>query len=363
MKSRTHSYWLRTLLLLLTLIFLLPVLTQAEQAPLSRAMKSLLGQANSMYLSRFDTNVDRLVNDDPMTFASILGVTLQRQMEYAMNNTGYGNNYFKLREECIALLDLVAKQKDYKNPKNGNRMTADDLYGQFYEGISGAPNSFFIEKFGLDPATVNLPMILAQVGPTQQGGSWEPQGKVPLREDKPNRIVIGGVEADAAESSVEAVPFDRTPAPTPQKPQKRPIRKGAIMGNWKGFKFFFGSDKTGEFLNGPSVSFNRGSGGMVRNKGPVLYEGRNSDGVKYYVVSENQVDPYTIEYEAYVEFPKAFFGQQTVGWMYSNCNWERMPIKVSSDVYKVQGTNNYRVGPYLWKGDCRYMNYESGYVK
>ena len=102
---------------------------------------------------------------------------------------------------------------------------------------------------------------------------------------------------------------------------------------------------------------------MVRNKGPVLYEGRNSDGVTYYVVSENQVDPYTIEYEAYVEFPKAFFRQETVGWMYSNCNWERMPIKVSSDVYKVQGTNNYRVGPYLWKGDCRYMNYDSGYVQ
>ncbi|WDP89287.1 MAG: hypothetical protein HUN04_05915 [Desulfobacter sp.] len=206
MESRAQSYWIHAVHIGLILVLLLPVLTDAKQLPLSSAMKSLLGQANSMYLSRFGTNVDKLVNEAPMTFASILGVTIQRQRNYAYDNPVYKDNYLKLKGECFALLELVAKQKNFQNPKDGSHMTANDLNGEFSEGISGIPNNFFYEKFGFDPAIANLPMILDQVGPVHQSGSWEPEGELPVRVNKPNRIVIGGKEAGAAESSVNYTP-------------------------------------------------------------------------------------------------------------------------------------------------------------
>lgn len=201
MESRTQSYWINAVYTGLILVLLLPALTDAKQAPLSSAMKSLLGQANSMYLSRFGTNVDKLVNEAPMTFASILGVTIQRQRNYAYDNPVYEDNYLKLRGECIALLELVAKQKNFQNPKDGSRMTADDLNGEFSEGISGIPNNFFYEKFGFDPAVANLPMILDQVGPVHQGGSWEPHGKVPVRQEEPDGINLFGLKAGASETT------------------------------------------------------------------------------------------------------------------------------------------------------------------
>ncbi len=324
MESRTQSYWIHAIYTGLILVLLLPALTDAKQASLSPAMKSLLGQANSMYLSRFGTNVDKLVNENPMTLASILGVTLQRQTNYAVKNSHYMNQYWKLRAECEQLLEFIARQKGYKNPKDGSRMTADNLKGEFFEGISGAPNNFFIEKFGFDPATVNLPMILAQVGPENQGGGYEEMPSLPVRQDKPDGIVIGGERAGAAETTVEGQynprPLDINPQPQ-QQLQRQKIGRGAIIGTWQ----FASADCYSEIPDNDSgiIRFSRGSGNA-------LYQGRSQDGKHVYtIISENQIDAYRIEYKGYW---KDFTKQNNISWF--GCEPNRLLTYVVSRTKK-----------------------------
>ena len=207
MTARTSTHWIRLGLIGLVFVLLMSVGVAAkEQAQLSPAMKALLRQANSQYMQLFGTTVDKAVNENPMFFASILGVTLQRQMNYSKDNSGYFNRYLTLRQECMQLLAFVAEQKNYRNPKGGGPMPLEALEGEFYEGISGAPNKFFIQKFNLDPATVNLPVIVTMVAPSQQGGSMEPE---------PDTISIGGETASASQSSVEGVHVGLPPEPEP----------------------------------------------------------------------------------------------------------------------------------------------------
>lgn len=208
MASRISTHWARLGLLGLIFVLLLPVFAAGgkAQAPLSDAMKALLRQANTQYMQLFGTTVDKAVNENPMLFASILGVTLQRQMHYSTGNNDYFNRYLKLREECMELLAFVAEQKNYRNPKGGGPMPLEALEGEFYEGISGAPNNFFIEKFNLDPAKANLPVIVTMVAPSQQGGSMEPV---------PDKISIGGETASGSHSSVKGVPVGLPPQPEP----------------------------------------------------------------------------------------------------------------------------------------------------
>lgn len=192
MTSRIAQTRLKAALLGLMLVLLMPVFAQAAKAQLSIALKSLLWQANLMYLSKFPTTVDKIVNEDPVTFASILGVTLQRQGTYAKSNPYYVDNYWALRKECYALLSLVARQKKNTNPKNGNPMTGAELKTQFLRGLQGEANIFFIDKFDINPATVNLPMILDQVGPPMhQGTSMGPRSALPVREESSGITLIG----------------------------------------------------------------------------------------------------------------------------------------------------------------------------
>lgn len=194
MTMHVARYQKRVLLLLSAFIFLLPPpATGKTQAPLSGAMKSLLHQANTQYLTLFETTVDELANENPRMLASILGVTLQRQTNYAVDNPRYGNQYWQLRAECQQLLAFIAEQKEYKDPKNGGNMTVEDLEEEFFEGISGAPNDFFIKRFNIDPARVSLPMVLPQVVLSQQGAAMAP----------PGTITLGGETAPGAETSVE----------------------------------------------------------------------------------------------------------------------------------------------------------------
>ena len=195
----TNHPWLRMPLMCLTLALLLPICAQAEgqNVPMSGAMESLLRQADATYLSRFGTSVNKLVNEDPMTLATILGITLQRQTNYAVANPQYGDHYWKLRSECEQLLAYIAKQMNYKNPADGSPMTAEALQGEFYEGISGASNQYFIENFGFDPATVNLPMILEQVKGATQSEPVDASPRLRTR-DEDNTITLGGETAPPA---------------------------------------------------------------------------------------------------------------------------------------------------------------------
>jgi hypothetical protein len=380
-RSNPQQIWLRAAIHGLAFLFLLPVAAQAAntQATMSNAMKSLLRQTNAMYLSKLNSSVDKLVNSDPMTFASVLGVTMQRQGYYADQNPQFKTQYWTLRHECYGLLAQVARAKNNTNPQDGTPMTAETLKEEFLTGLRGKANSFFIQNLGINPANADLPMILTEVSLPKSDGT-EIHPRLPVRHD-PNAIVLGGETALPAESVVEAIPVGPSPKPQPQKPHKKAIGKGAILGQWRGFKFYMGGDGRGEYK--PSVEpvvFNRGSGrefetgrmvaadyyGLAKRKevaGPELYRGKSRDGIQYFVIAEKQVDQYTVEYKAYVKFPKHYFKKETVGWMYSDCNMNVIDIRVRSAVYMPEGTNQFKIGSSLGKGDCKRLVYDYCFVK
>ncbi|QGY38910.1 hypothetical protein GM415_01740 [Pseudodesulfovibrio cashew] len=185
--------------ILLAVMICLPSASQAKQKKaqpnLSREMKILLRQTNEMYASRFHITVDKLVNSDPRMFASILGVTLQRQLNYAGQNQQYVQQYRSLNMQCEGLLRWIAETKNNRNPKDGKPMGAEVLIRDFKTGLHGVPNSFFIQKFGVDPATVNLPMMLGEVPVLE--GSAAASGRGSLNEKKGVNLL--GERAQAAE--------------------------------------------------------------------------------------------------------------------------------------------------------------------
>ncbi len=212
MRSNTQKAWLRAALLGLAFLFLLPLATQAadSQAIMSDAIKSLLRQTNAMYLSKLNSSVDKLVNSDPRTFASALGVTMQRQGYYADQNPQYKTQYWTLRHECYGLLAQVARAKNNTNPQDGTSMTAETLKEEFLIGLRGKANSFFIQKLGINPANADLPMILAEVSLPKSDGT-ENHPRLPVRQD-PDAIVLAGQKLEAA--------VDHEP---------KPIKRGGVV--------------------------------------------------------------------------------------------------------------------------------------
>lgn len=74
---------MQTTILTLALILFCPVVdSAAKDFNLSKEMKTLLQQMQSTYVSRLGTHINNMASKDPMTFASFLGVTLQRQAKY-----------------------------------------------------------------------------------------------------------------------------------------------------------------------------------------------------------------------------------------------------------------------------------------
>ena len=139
MRSNPQPIWLRAAIHGLAFLFLLPVAAHAAntQATMSNAMKSLLRQTNAMYLSKLNSSVDKLVNSDPMTFASVLGVTMQRQGYYADQNPQFKTQYWTLRHECYDMLAQVARAKNGTNPQDGTPHDFRNAQGRIFDWSPG----------------------------------------------------------------------------------------------------------------------------------------------------------------------------------------------------------------------------------
>jgi hypothetical protein len=216
---------LRTLLFALSAaaILIAPLAAVAGQnMDLSKEMITLIRQGESTYLGKFGMGANEAVNNDPLLFAAILGLALQRQGNYADQQQQYVDHYWVLRKQCTALLERVARIQNYRNPVDGSSMSAERLIEDFHIALKGNMNAQFISRYGIDPATVNLPMILAQVPVPNKLGPAGPNYKLPVLQEN-DGIVLGGETAPPAESST---PMIIGPGTTGNIPEN------AIQGTW-----------------------------------------------------------------------------------------------------------------------------------
>ena len=139
---------------------------------------------------------------------------------------------------------------------------------------------------------------------------------------------------------------------------KKPISKGAILGRWNSVSFgsnLWGNtcltERTREF-----TVFRRGSGSE-------LYRGKNEQGTEYRVVSEEQIDPYTIKYKAEVNFPKKLMQSGDFAWMFMDCNREMIDIIVRSLNYLESDEGSVKQGVELNKRDCDRFVYKYSLIK
>lgn len=205
----------------------------AKDMNLSLELQKLIEQAESTYFSKFGKTANEAVNENPVSFASILGITLQRQGNYADQNPQYVDHYWILRQQCNDLMTRIATIHKYKDPQTGSPMSAQKLQDEFLIGVQGKANAFFIQRFGINPATVNTPMILAQVPVPKKQQTVTPYYKLPPKE---NGIVLGGEAAPAAESPSIITPYPgQTPTLTPEpRQQLSPNFPGSEVYNVKG---------------------------------------------------------------------------------------------------------------------------------
>ena len=330
----------------------------------SPAVADLLHTVEQAYGRPKGMGLDTMINQYPDSLACFLGLAMQRQMSYSVKNPQYKQHYFELLKEVTNFIKDLSEYHRANGQLTNHPTDLRSLLSMFEKGSSRELNNMFIGDLPLDPYRHTIPMVLAKAGVEQQPPVTD-LGALPVVEEESDKIIIGGEEAPPAESSVdspnqsfsEAITAARPP--DPDKMPKKPIHKGAILGRWNSVGFssnLWGNTCLNERTRYFTV-FRRGSGRE-------LYRGKNEEGTQYRVVSEEQVDPYTIKYKAVVNFPKKLIRSAgDFAWMYSSCNSEKIDITVKSLNYLESDKGPVKQGIELVKRDCDRFVYKYSLIK
>ena len=149
----------------------------------STALQTILNQTETTYMQPLGLTMQNAINQDPDMFAGLVGMTLQRQYNYLGNHRDYLPQYQVLEEEALTFLHQLAKAHNYRHPADGSNLPEARMGVEFYSGLKGDSNGYFMQKFGIDPANAGLPFMLAQVSvPEKNGedGGW--LGKIQVKE-------------------------------------------------------------------------------------------------------------------------------------------------------------------------------------
>lgn len=192
-------------LIMLTCLALVFFVTPANsfagtQLKTSSALQTILDQAEATYMKPLGFTTQTAINKDPDIFAGLVGMTLQRQFNYLRSNGDYIRQYKVLENEALIFLNQLAKAHNYRHPTDGSNLPEARMGVEFYRGLNGDSNGYFIEKFGIDPANVKLPFMLSQVPPPKNtgGDGVTPHGRLHVKEK--NEIKIFGEVMSAASS-------------------------------------------------------------------------------------------------------------------------------------------------------------------
>lgn len=300
---------MRLLLLpIITLILLIAVpqnLNANNRIPVSNALQTLMYQAEQIYLAPEGRTIR---NVDPNAVASVLGLAMQGQKAYLKQNRSYQPQFDALNREITSFLGELATSFGNRNPSNGMHMDGNSLSEQYFKYLSGSMNGWVMQNKYINPAQVWQPFILNQVTVAQH---VSPPSRVPdstgvfvEREEEPDGIELLGQRAGLVKNNVGTNPtvsFAGIGNKKKKEIQKTPIRKGVIFGNWQAVNNSGGSCRVSDPLKRMpkyNINFQRGSGKTLY-VGSFEIEIYSTKGeYNYVILSEKQIDPYTIEYKS-----------------------------------------------------------------
>lgn len=156
--------------LILLALFLMPnailaqnssITVNGSQIQISSTLQTIFDQAESVYIPSGFT-IDGVYKDAPDMIPLFAGLIMQRQKIYMdqTRNLKHVDNYFNLIDQIDGFLSQLAKAHNYMNPVDGSKMPPLQLQTSFMESIQGKYNTVYINKFGINPTTVNIAYLL-----------------------------------------------------------------------------------------------------------------------------------------------------------------------------------------------------------
>lgn len=171
-----------------------PSMSFAIQPPATtRKVILLIDQAKSTYLKSMGMDFNAALNQHPDSLAAAMGLALQRQRLYIEKNPDPVFQYSQLRRQATDFLGEVAQAHNYRHPINGTPMDKDYLEEILIENAAGFFNDAFIKKYGINPAMVELPLLIGDK-PVQNNI----QRHDAFQQEENNDIILFGEKIKAA---------------------------------------------------------------------------------------------------------------------------------------------------------------------
>lgn len=255
----------------------------------SPALGALIRQADQTFARPVNVSIQDYFNRIPVNAAVILGLAMHGQKRIADRDPLYLWQYEALQQEAHEFLGELARVHNFTNPYDGTPMGRDLLVGIFDSNASGEQNQWAVRNGLPDPSFVEQPLILNLVTP-------ESLGRLHLRSDA-NEIRLLDQAAPPVPSP-EPFPAPNLPPATRHDPQKQSITPAAVVGSW-------------QLTTDCSIDATKPRGDLYlefrRGVGRDLYVGVSSGGGDtdtFRITSENQRDPYSVEFTAVWENPR-----------------------------------------------------------
>ena len=182
MNSKTR-FPLAFACLLLTLL-VMPINNSADtQLVASPALQTILDQAEATYMTPFGGSKQWGLNEQPGLYALFVGLTLQRQFNYLPDNTEYIPHFQDLRKEALVFMEQLASAHNFRHPTDGTELSASFMRSELHRGLNSDSNDKYIQTMGIDPANVELPLMLSQVPEPKRTEKIEDRARLQLKEE------------------------------------------------------------------------------------------------------------------------------------------------------------------------------------
>ena len=193
-------------ILLGTLICACTLSLHAEQAP-SEALRILWTQMEDTYLIPMGERFNGYYRREPEMFAAFMGATLQYQHQQLRTNPQYTAAFEALKDEALWGIRQIPAELGYRGSRPDQNLTVEELEFYFNRGLAGAYNETVRRNSGVDPAKVELPLILDLVA---DSGDSDPGSVNPVNGEDPDGVELLGQRPEDGQANGKSCPPTHT---------------------------------------------------------------------------------------------------------------------------------------------------------
>ena len=132
------------------------------QIQVSSTLQTVFDQAEKIYINPIGYKIEDVYHKAPDMIPLFIGLIMQRQKIFMdqTRNIKHLDNYFALQDEILSFMGQFAQAHNYINPIGGSKLSPIQMHKDFKSGLNGDFNNLYINKFGINPTTVNIAYIL-----------------------------------------------------------------------------------------------------------------------------------------------------------------------------------------------------------